>query len=1021
MVNKQSIAYTKAKMWRHARDKHSQQSKPIFDQNIKMLIDNHSSICNQIVTNNNHEVTIVGAVSEIAPITLSVPQKMTQYHNSIRSCKFTQKSNSVELTPMQLDLISGRLSNSTFFQYYHLGQSIRYLCARAIHKNVYFLDHISQSQAEYHVFMAKSYYEMTDTVRDNHFKGKEMESKMNDANDVCSKTLKLHSSPVSLNSGVLYTLKEVNSHYLKRKDSIVMSLPIPKIEIVDKHAYVPIINAIQYILAFAPEVDYFCKDMIPLQPPSEVHSMWQSQRGIELANIAVNIDGSRDSLYLYVMLWGDDFEGNNCKRGRNSAHIRTLSLSPPNGNNTNDNTVMISLGHKHWNHDLVDQRIWDELRQLQNQSTEFYHGGLKMTIKSVIVHACNLQDTPERRAANGIISAAGTFGNIIDHVIDMKGCRDILPSCDRCWKRRLNLQGNDSTVCNKCVDWDVNKHKCDGKAKLPSKETTRQKELDNFRRHKDDVGIYKYTQRSQCIKVPTRKRTYELLELSAKQAYKRLCLKHWSRLGAKQYLATAGVPEKLGEIICTAATNQRTTLITNGVALEENNIDLTKVPLAPAWTNLVSPLSACIPVPMHLWFHGITGTCFENVGMWLTTIKMKASMSRNICLKLVAVKRLSLENFNALEMGVANTDFSTAGYQGENYRCMALLFRWLFADLRPKLNLNCNDPNYIVKRKQLQHAESLIELLLCTICRVFKTPIVTSTDPDEMDRHCKMLLSAITNLQKSFLEKDAALSFHKAANFGALLTSVSDTMRNYPPFRTLWEGGPKGEGFLRCVKKHKIKPSSKSSGWTKCWMERVYRYDVFRRIGIISDEEANMALEEVEDAATSLVNPSLLESGESIQDSSARSKLPSLERILGRHKPFCSYRESEWIETVDKHRPISAVILKDNKISMIRRLGRELNKSIVGATITFRDDKGKHVLGGWYAPLVIQVHATETQPFLKATDLEDSVDVLLLPLAEINDEPHDPETGYYGVSGNWTERNSNNEWSVPRFSKATYT
>ena len=91
---------------------------------------------------------------------------------------------------------------------------------------------------------------------------------------------------------------------------------------------------------------------------------------------------------------------------------------------------MISLGHKHWNHDSIDQWIWEDLRQLQNQSTEFYHGGLKMTINSVTVHACNLQDTPECRAANGIISAAGTFGNIIDHVVDMKGCRDILPSCD---------------------------------------------------------------------------------------------------------------------------------------------------------------------------------------------------------------------------------------------------------------------------------------------------------------------------------------------------------------------------------------------------------------------------------------------------------------------------------------------------------------------------------------------------------------------------------------------------------------
>jgi hypothetical protein len=289
-----------------------------------------------------------------------------------------------------------------------------------------------------------------------------------------------------------------------------------------------------------------------------------------------------------------------------------------------------------------------------------------------------------------------------------------------------------------------------------------------------------------------------------------------------------------------------------------------------------------------------------------------------------------------------------------------------------------------------------------------------------MSRHCKLLLSALTNLQRSFLDEDAALSFHKAANFGALIASVSDTMRVYPPYRTLWEGGPKGEGFLRSVKRHKIRPSSKSVGWTKAWMERVYRYDVFRRIGIITDEEESMGIENGNESCAQVSTDNRLVSEGTLQETKGCNRSDTIENILGRHKQFCSYREKEWNETLEKHRPISAVLLDNNKIAVIRRLGRELNKSVVGATVSFKDHEGKHVLGGWYAPLILEIHEAKNQSLLAPSDLENCVEILLLPHAEMKDEPRDPTTGYYGISGDWRERNSLNEWTVPQFSKATY-
>jgi hypothetical protein len=995
-------------MWRHAREKHFSGNKNAFDVGIshieKQYIQKISTtpvnetvitVVNTVTNNNNASLGEV--INLPIPASLNLPYMLRQFHDD--DTFVVPLSNYQLISGDQKDILSSRLRNSEFFEYYHKKQSIKYLAAVGLQNNTHFIDHISHEDAIYHVRMAKSYYQMTAKERYDHFQGKSHEAKIQSVNRVslCKEMNEWNQN--SLISCVLYSEKEVNTCYLKSKHSIVKSLPIPHTKIIDRHPYVPPVCAIQYILAFSPKLDFMCKDFFTPESPNVVESMWDSKRGRDLATIAISSPGSTDKIFLFLVLWSDDFENNNCKRNRGSTWTLLLSVSPPNGNNNNDNTVVLSMGHKSWSHMKVYEQLWKDLLHLQNNCTTFYHGGLKQSIEVVALHAVTLRDTPERRKANGIIGHNGSFGLVMDHVFNAKQCTEILPSCDGCYQRRLQKLRSLSN-CPICVDWNIKHKKCTVAAKVSGGKNIEkvEKEIDSFRKFKDSAGLYVYKPRNQNgskLVVPVRKRTFPFLIETVKEGFKRQCCGHWSRGSVKLYLSTAGVPDEIQKEVCDASENLKRELRAQGISnVQEEMVDEQKIPICEAWTVPdTSPLSTNIPVPMHLWFHGITSTSFEVLGQWLTTINKKAPMSRCITEKLMGIKNLSLESFKALEIGVANTDFSTAGYQAENYRCMALTFRWLFSDMSNKVQGLLND--YKIQ-EQFELASDLVDILPCIVARAMKSTIVLSEDPKDMERHCKLFLSVITRFQNSFQEDNATKSFTSAPNFGAMLGPIYETMKEYPPYRRLWEGGCMGEGYLRSIKQLKYQTSSKTSGWALSLMQRVYYYDAFRRCGIITQSE--------------------LETEENVC-SKPTSMMAS---VVGRHKKFCSYQHQQFEDTINYHRPISALQLSDKSVIIVRRRGRELKKSVIGATITFNDAEGISKLGGWWCPININVRNYEEESELKDSDLVGFLELLLLPDAPLDAQSRSVETLYHCISNKWKERSDNDVYRLPKFSKAAY-
>jgi hypothetical protein len=179
-------------------------------------------------------------------------------------------------------------------------------------------------------------------------------------------------------------------------------------------------------------------------------------------------------------------------------------------------------------------------------------------------------------------------------------------------------------------------------------------------------------------------------------------------------------------------------------------------------------------------------------------------------------------------------------------------------------------------------------------------------------------------------------------------------------------------------------------------MERVYCFDAFRRCGVITEKEEQVNVQQ--DGSN----------GTSISD------------IVGRHKRFCSYLQKQWEDTLAYHRPISALLLSNGAVVVVRRLGRELRKSVIGATVTFNDNEGEHILGGWWCPIDIHVRNEEDLIPLQSSNLVGFSELLLLPNAPLDDQTRRADTLYHCITNEWTERTATNVYKIPNFSKAIY-
>ena len=116
---------------------------------------------------------------------------------------------------------------------------------------------------------------------------------------------------------------------------------------------------------------------------------------------------------LFRFEFSDDFDPNSSiKSNRQSIWMKSLSISPPlNDLHRMTNTIPVSLGLKGEDHEIVEEHMLQELNELsQIDGHNIYYD--KRKDEMVRVHfeiIVTLQDQPERRSCNGIMSGKGNY------------------------------------------------------------------------------------------------------------------------------------------------------------------------------------------------------------------------------------------------------------------------------------------------------------------------------------------------------------------------------------------------------------------------------------------------------------------------------------------------------------------------------------------------------------------------------------------------------------------------------------
>ena len=124
-----------------------------------------------------------------------------------------------------------------------------------------------------------------------------------------------------------------------------------------------------------------------------------------------------------------------------------------------DNTYIVSIGHKDSDHSQVEQKFLDDLRDINKNSQLKYYVASKKKIVSVKVHliAC-VADLPERCDTCNISRGNSNYTTRWGYSSHVKVLQSHLRSCQNCFEACVNnIEGLNFRIpknCPKCLNWD---------------------------------------------------------------------------------------------------------------------------------------------------------------------------------------------------------------------------------------------------------------------------------------------------------------------------------------------------------------------------------------------------------------------------------------------------------------------------------------------------------------------------------------------------------------------------------------
>ena len=613
------------------------------------------------------------------------------------------------------------------------------------------------------------------------------------------------------------TVKDIRSTYI---DRMIPNLPKPEIKFDEHHAFVSVIDVLKLVFSFG----YRCQPILVhnyrVEPVERSDQCKKAQDFLETI-LSAN-DHSLEEFPIIVTDWHDDFEPNSqAKQNRGSVWVYTITfVSPPDIKNKVKYSYPLAIGPKGVNHDHVIHAIRTDLKNLQENSTQIYHSGLKSMIPVRVFHLLSIADSPERRSKNYISLGNGEYSGRWGYAANVNSISNNLPYCNICLKNALENVG--IKRCSKCLQWNFQ---------------SQNKNLSEFRSPLEDNDI---SLKSLIITKP-KLMTFEYLRSFVSKVTFNLMNASISSKNAMLLLKGAGFSTELMERVKKYA--KRIELEAKDV---HENDPVIQECIPSQWKYKDGPINeAYIDPIMHLVFYGVASSCIEEITNYLKLRKKHASFKRLLVRITDSIISLKLEWCKLLPYG----EGTFGGWVAENWVGYIRICKWVYSHIdnyeapsKPmkrwtmKENsawlkahgLDSNGHATELRNRVNRHASKLNEAPGGDIKNVFNVLIammkmislimaeeVTETLINECDNAIKVFLSMVDIFDAAMHNNERKTKIWvRKSNFISLL-NLPEQMRMYGPLRRYWEGGYRGEAMIQ-----ELKPLI-TTGLSKNWQRRI--------------------------------------------------------------------------------------------------------------------------------------------------------------------------------------------------------
>jgi hypothetical protein len=345
--------------------------------------------------------------------------------------------------------------------------------------------------------------------------------------------------------------------------------------------------------------------------------------------------------------------------------------------------------------------------------------------------------------------------------------------------------------------------------------------------------------------------TYGTLKNAVKIAHQAINNDTWTQSSCEIFLRVEGLHTKFIQQVLENAINCKAYRIAqnnNGrdndellrvlqAARDQDPKSFEMIEFPALWTRNGIELTTHVDSIMHLMFLGIVSTTIEKIQDWLTVQHKNATFLSKTSHYLLEFKNITIDWMPILQY----TKGKLGAWVSENYLAFSRIMLWYFQNIgivHQKIDdappdtlpqnkwlakhnrywLMCRGLNTEGKASELaarvgqfmkqnpvppeipkpEYLAEHVEDTLSALSNVLEC-VMASEVSDEVISKCsyaiRIFLSKFDIMDATIRTNDAKPTIVSAFNFSCLINLI-DTMATYGPLRNLWEGGPRGEGFL---------------------------------------------------------------------------------------------------------------------------------------------------------------------------------------------------------------------------------